>query len=138
PATPQSTRFVIGLERNAEFQVFSLNNPNRVIVELPDIRMQLPQLAGDQPVGLVRSFRGGPSGPGQSPVVIEVTAPVVVENAVMEAGPDGKSSRLVIDIVGAADIMKATTATPQAKLMRAGASGLGAVSVQPPMPRLAE
>ena len=40
------TRFVIGLERAIEFQVSSLPNPNRVIVELPDLKVQLPTLAG--------------------------------------------------------------------------------------------
>ena len=139
----QSTRFVIGLERKTEYQVFSLNNPNRVIVELPDVKMQLPLTPGDAPVGLVRSFRGGQTAPGQSRVVIEMTSPVIVEKAVMERAPDGTSSRLVLDIV-AAEVAKPSAAasppasTPQAKLMRAGAAGLGAIGVQPPMPRPAE
>ncbi|MGH6816854.1 MAG: AMIN domain-containing protein, partial [Hyphomicrobiaceae bacterium] len=49
-----ATRFVIGLDRVAEFQVFSLTNPNRVIVELPDVRFQLPPPT-DGPVGLIKA-----------------------------------------------------------------------------------
>ena len=141
PAIKQtSTRFVIGLERRAEFQVFSMNNPNRVIVELPDIKMQLPLIAGDQPVGLVKSFRGGQSAPGKARVVIDVTTPVVVEKAAIENGTDGRPARLVIDIAAAADAASPANSqqgTAQAKLMRAGAAGLGAIGVLPPAPKAA-
>lgn len=132
----QTTRFVIGLERKTEFQVFSLNNPNRVIVELPDLKLQLPATSGDAPVGLVRSFRGGQSAPGQMRVVIDVTSPVVVEKAIVEKSADGRSHRLVLDIVPATPASKPTTAAKSA--MRAGASGLGAANVQPPVPQLAQ
>jgi N-acetylmuramoyl-L-alanine amidase len=136
---PLSTRFVIGLERKTEFQVFSLNNPNRVIVELPDVKMQLPLIAGDEPVGLVKSFRGGQTAPGQNRVVIDVTAAVIVEKAVMERSADGLSNRLVIDISAASQASTANPAvSPQAKLIRAGATGLGGVGLQPPMPRAAQ
>lgn len=143
PVASQSTRFVIGLERQTEFQVFSLNNPPRVIVDLPDVKMQLPLIPGDKPQGLVRSFRGGESSAGKSRVVIETTAAVIVEKAVMERAADGKSSRLVIDIAIAGPPKPAATATPQAKQMRAGvsslgATGLGATGVSPPAPKLVE
>lgn len=43
------TRFIIGLERTVEFQVFSLTNPNRVFVELPDVMLQLPPSRARRP-----------------------------------------------------------------------------------------
>ena len=137
-------RFVIGLERKTEFQVFSISNPPRVIVELPEVGMQLPLVAGDQPVGLVKSFRGGQSAPGQSRVVIDVAVPVIVEKATMERAADGKSSRLVIDIAPAdANAKPQAGGSPLAKVIRAGAVGLGAVGVatagvQAPAPRAAQ
>lgn len=133
----QSTRFVIGLERSTQFQVSSLNNPPRVIIDLPEVKFQLPLIPGDKPVGLVRSFRGGEAAPGRSKVVIEATAPVIVEKAVMERGADGRSSRLVIDIApaGGAQAAQANQTSPQAKQMRSGAAGLGAAGIQPPTPR---
>ncbi len=36
------TRFVVGLDRKVEFQVFSLANPNRVVIELPDVELRMP------------------------------------------------------------------------------------------------
>ena len=49
PAVPQAdsepakkTRFVIALERRVDYQVISLPNPNRVIVDLPNVKLRLP------------------------------------------------------------------------------------------------
>ncbi len=144
PSQPP-VRFVIGLERQTEFQVFSLTNPNRVIVELPDVKLQLPLVAGDRPAGLVKSFRGGQTAPGKSRVVIDVAAPVIVERAQMERGTDGRSSRLVIDIAAVAGAIAPPPAPSStlAKSMRAGASGLGASviarpAVMPPAPTAAK
>lgn len=93
---PECTRFIINLDRKANYQVFSLSNPNRVIVELGDVKMRLPLKPNG---GLVSKFQGGISAPGQSRVVIDVTAPVIVEKAEIEASPDGKGYRLAIEIV---------------------------------------
>src|SRR5690349_19748795 len=52
PTEKTRTKFVIVLEHQVDFQVFALTNPNRVFVELPDVKLQLPPLPGDTPVGL--------------------------------------------------------------------------------------
>ena len=39
----QRTRFVIGLPKTTEFQVFSLSNPNRVVVQLAETKLRLPE-----------------------------------------------------------------------------------------------
>jgi N-acetylmuramoyl-L-alanine amidase len=129
------TRFVIGLERTTDFQVFSLSGPNRVIVELPDVKMQLPTHSGEQPVGLVKSFRGGLSAPGKSRIVIDVTAPVVVENASIEKTRDGKGHRLVLDIVPVDASGKLPPIARKPAKALTPASGLGAATVQPPLPK---
>ncbi len=132
------TRFVIGLEKAAEFQVFSLSNPNRVIVELPDLKLQLPQMSGTSSVGLVQSFRSGLSAPGKMRIVIDVTGPVVVEKASIEKLKDAnRTPRLVLEIVPVDAASKSGHAAGK-KALVSGASGLGAVGVQPPVPRPAQ
>jgi N-acetylmuramoyl-L-alanine amidase len=126
------TKFVIGLAHKVDFQVFSLTNPNRVFVELPEVGLWLPPHPGAEPVGLVRSFRGGLSAPGKARVVIDVTGPVIVENASVE--PDGRAARLTLEIVAADSAADIEAANRRAE-MRARASGLGAKGLQPPMPR---
>jgi N-acetylmuramoyl-L-alanine amidase len=130
------TKFIIGLERSVEFQVSSLTNPNRVFVELPEVMMWLPPDPGSAAVGLVKSFRGGQSAPGKARVVIDVTGPVIVEKAAIEKSKDGKTVQLVLEIVPAEQPLE-TKADARRTTILAGASGLGAMGVQPPMPRRA-
>jgi N-acetylmuramoyl-L-alanine amidase len=134
------TKFVIGLEHTVEFQVFSLTNPNRVFVELPDVMLRLPAQPGEAAVGLVKSFRGGVSAPGKARVVIDVTGPVVVEKAEVQRSADGKTANLVLDIVPAGLMASLAeffggSSTNNRLAMKSGVSALGAGDVQPPMPR---
>ena len=139
------TRFVIGLDRSVQFQVSALTGPNRVFVELPEVAIQLPSVPEGQTVGLVKAVRGGLSAPGKSRVVIDVTAPVVVESAVIEKARDGKGHLLVLDIVPFEQ-------SAARKPLKVAAFGLGATGVkapalpsvaatatgQPPLPKPAE
>ena len=126
------TRFIVNLERHVDFEVSSLTHPNRVLVDLPEVRLVLPDAIGDTPVGLIKSFRHGVSAPGKSRVIIDVTGPVVVEKTEIEKGQDGKSAKLTIDIVSASE---ATATIEASAAIRAGALGLGAAGLQPPVPR---
>ena len=130
------TRFVIGLEKSVDFQVSSLPNPNRVIVDLPDLKVQLPALPAGGPIGLIKSFRWGLTAPGKTSVVIDVTGPVIVEKATIEKGEGNLRPRLVLEIVPAEPGTKPTKTS--AKTFFGMISGLGATGVQPPMPRPAQ
>ena len=133
-ATPQTlhTRFVIGLNCDCDFDVLTLSNPNRVVIELPDVKLSLPESGAA--VGLVKSFRGGTAAPGKTRVVIEVAQPVVVESAHTEKIKDG-TYRLALDIVPADSGLKRTDARKNLKVQP---SGLGAAGLQPPLPKPAE
>jgi N-acetylmuramoyl-L-alanine amidase len=135
PAAPlvPRTRFVIGLDRKAEYQVFSLANPNRVVVEFPDVKFQLPAQSDNTAVGLVRSFRGGLAAPGKTRVVIDVTQPVIVESAKIEKEASG-AYRLALDILP----VEAALKTSGKKSLTPAPLGLGAVGLQPPTPKRAE
>ncbi|WP_245279952.1 N-acetylmuramoyl-L-alanine amidase [Hyphomicrobium sp. 99] len=126
------TRFVIGLASKVDYQVFSLANPNRVVVELPEISVRLPALEGKGPTGLVKSFRAGLAARGKTRVVIEVTQPVVVESSNINKDKDGQF-RLSLAIVPA----DAGIAAPQKGMAQPSALGATA-TLQPPVPRLAE
>lgn len=136
----QRTRFVIGLEKQAAFQVFSLQSPNRVVIDLPDVKVQLPVISGDQPVGLVKSFRGGLASAGKMRIIIDVTEPVIVEKSTLEPTKDSKSaSQLVLEIVPAETTAKASPRKPLlAASATASMANVGLTGLQPPMPRQAE
>ncbi len=125
------TRFVIGLDSKVDYQVFSLSNPNRVIVELPEVNVQLPTLGGNMPTGLVKTFRAGLAAAGKTRVVIDVTQPVIVESSTIVKEKDGQFRLALV-------ILPADSATASQPHGFAQPSGLGAIGLQPPLPRRAE
>ena len=126
--THERTRFIIGLEKPVPFQVFSLSNPNRVVVELPNVKAALPQHDGAKPVGLVKSFRGGLASADKLRVVLDVTEAVVVAKSAVEKSPDGKGHQLTLEFVPFETADKA-----KASKKFAPPSALGG-PVQPPIP----
>ncbi len=125
----QRTRFVISLENAVQYQTFSLADPSRVVIETPDVKMQLPVHAGEAPVGLVRSFRGGLSAPGRARVVIDTTVPAMIEKVQLDKAKDGKGVRLTLEIVP----LEAQTKPAAKKASIAPpTSGLGAAGLPPP------
>src|SRR5262245_26129748 len=121
------TRFIVGLERSTDFKVSALANPNRVLIDLPQMRLDLPNPPGETPVGGIKSFHHGLTAPGRMRVIIDVTGPVVIEKSALEKSPDGRSDLLVLDIVAAAEVTAAPDTRP------APAAGL-----QPPLPKPAQ
>ena len=136
------TRFVIGLDKPTEFQISTLANPNRVIVDLPDVRMQLPPDVTANQGGLVKSFYGGLSAPGKAKVVITVDGPVVVESHKIETSKDGKTHRLVIELAAfdaksSARKTAAAVGAPAGSALAGPTFALGAAGMAPPMPKQA-
>jgi N-acetylmuramoyl-L-alanine amidase len=125
------TRFVVGLPKRAEYDVFSLNNPNRVIVELGETRLRLPAQPKGKAVGLIKGFRAGLSAKDRSRIVIDVTEPVVVANAKIEKVEGGKGQILAIEIVPVGVVTKNARKKPFPK----PTYSLGAIGLQPPLPR---
>lgn len=135
---PKKTRFVIALERRVDYQVFALPNPNRVIVDLPSVKLQLPPTLNGAPVGIVRGFRAGLGAPGKMRVVIEVTEPVIVEKS--DFIDSGKGPALLSLEIAPANTMAALVqaAVATSTTAPAGMRGVGLGVIQPPVPRRAE
>src|SRR5512145_1293400 len=57
PAAAETTRtrFIIGVERPVDFKISALSNPNRVLIDLPQVKLELPSPPGNTPVGVVKS-----------------------------------------------------------------------------------
>jgi N-acetylmuramoyl-L-alanine amidase len=136
----QRTRFLIGLPKAASFEVFSLTGPNRVVIEVEETKLRLPVQPAGSPVGLVKSFRAGESGPSKTRVILEVTEPVIVSATSVEKTADGKSQQLVVEIMPAASVTTASIDAARVRPAKALAMepppfALGAAGLQPPLPR---
>ncbi len=94
----KQTRFVVDLTRKVGIATFTLADPYRVVIDLPQIAFKLPPHAGEQGRGLVKGFRYGLIMQGGSRIVLDVTGPVRVEKAFTLAAVDGQPARLVLDL----------------------------------------
>lgn len=93
------TRFVADLSKPTDYRIFTLSDPYRVIIDLPNVRFKLPQGLGNNGKGLVSAFRYGLFAKGKSRIVIDVVGPVHVEQSFILDAKGGKSAKLVVDIV---------------------------------------
>ncbi len=93
---PEKTRMVIELSRRADFRAFLLQNPPRIVIDLPafDWRAGMPSRP---PGSLVGAIRNGVLQPGISRIVVDLETQATVRSAFfLPAGP-GISDRVVID-----------------------------------------
>jgi len=94
------TRFVMDVSRKIELRVFTLADPYRVVLDLPQVAFQLPPKTGEQGRGLIKAFRFGLVMPGGSRVVFDLVKPARVDKAFVVEATDGAPARLVLDLVG--------------------------------------
>lgn len=96
---PDKTRLVLDLNEAVEFSVFTLADPYRVVVDLPEVGWA-PGAAQGGRRGLVSSLRFGLFAPGNSRVVLDVTGPVAVKQTMLLPPTNKDHYRLVVDLVG--------------------------------------
>ncbi|HEX2215658.1 MAG TPA: N-acetylmuramoyl-L-alanine amidase [Xanthobacteraceae bacterium] len=93
------TRFILDLSRSVEFAAFTLADPYRVVIDLPQVAFHLAAKAGESGRGLVKAFRFGLVMPGGSRIVLDATGPVRIDKAFVLAPIDTQPARLVLDLV---------------------------------------
>ncbi len=95
----KDTRFVMDLSDKVEVAVFTLANPYRVVVDLPQVTFNLPAKTGEVGRGLIKAFRYGLVMQGGSRIVIDAKSPVRVEKSFVLPPQDGQPARMVLDLV---------------------------------------
>jgi len=94
----KQTRFVVDLNRKIDFAAFTLADPYRVVVDLPQVNFKLPAKAGTQSRGLIKAFRYGLIMQGSSRIVLDAKGPVRIEKAFVLDAAEGQPARLVLDL----------------------------------------
>ena len=115
----QRTRLVIDLDRAVEFHAFTLAEPYRVILDLPEVAFALRPEANQLKRGLVSAYRFGVFAPGKARMVLEVTGPVAIDKAFVLDPVDDQPARLVVDLVKTDPETFARTAAKAAALRTA-------------------
>src|ERR1700684_388127 len=69
------TRFVMDLSRKIDLRAFTLADPYRIVLDIPQVTFQLPPKAGEGGRGLIKAFRFGLGMPGGSRVGVGLHNP---------------------------------------------------------------
>jgi N-acetylmuramoyl-L-alanine amidase len=94
----RQTRFVVDLSEKIDVAAFTLADPYRVVIDLPQVTFKLPAQAGEHGRGLVKAFRFGLIMQGGSRIVLDTKGPVRVDKAFALAAAAGQPARLVLDL----------------------------------------
>lgn len=98
-AHPDKTRFVMELSEMPSYEIFTLPDPFRVVIDLPQLVWRLPANQVPRGVGTIEDLRFGLFAPGRSRVVLDVREPVRVSGVrVLPPNTTVKGYRLVIDL----------------------------------------
>lgn len=92
------TRFVMDLSRKIELHAFTLADPYRVVLDIPQVTFQLPPKAGESGRGLIKAFRFGLMMPGGSRLVLDLAKPARIEKAFVVDATVDAPARLVLDL----------------------------------------
>jgi N-acetylmuramoyl-L-alanine amidase len=91
------TRFILDLDQAVQFRAFTLGDPYRVVVDIPQMDFRLPAGVGTTGRGLVNAFRYGLVMPGGSRIVFDLTGPARIANSTMLEAANGQPPRLVLE-----------------------------------------
>lgn len=99
-AGPDATRLVLDLSSPAEHTVMTLQNPDRVVIDIASASIDRANQAWPSDQGFVRRLRVGPQNDGDLRVVIDLSAPAHPRS--FAVAPDQASGhRLVVDLAPA-------------------------------------
>lgn len=121
------TEFELTLSKGVTVEVFTLANPYRVILDMPDVTFRLPKNSGQTGEGLIQAYRYGLFAARKARIVIDTRAPVTIETASMVNGP-GNSVRLKVRLaeITAAEFGVGTGATRSASVKKKPRNAAGA------------
>ena len=94
----KQTRFILDLDKPIQFRAFTLADPYRVVVDIPQVNFQLGAGSGGTGRGLVKTFRYGLVMPGGSRIVFDLTGPAKIANSTMLEAANGQPPRLVLEL----------------------------------------
>jgi N-acetylmuramoyl-L-alanine amidase len=91
-------RFVVELSDPVDMRTFTLNNPNRVVIDMPAVQWHLDAPPRPTGHGVIKGYRYGLFRPGNSRFVIDLNAPVTVSDPLVIPPENGMGYRVVIDL----------------------------------------
>jgi N-acetylmuramoyl-L-alanine amidase len=95
---PDRTRFVIELSDPVPTRVFTLTNPDRIVIDMPEVLWRLQGPDRPSGTGAVRAYRYGLFRPGDSRFVIDLNKPATAAEPLILPPEKGFGYRIVLDL----------------------------------------
>ena len=95
------TRLIVDLSHKIDVRAFTLANPYRVVIDMPQLTFQFSAKAGEAGRGLIKAFRFGLVMQGGSRMVIDLARPARIEKAVVIEAANDQPARLLLDLAAA-------------------------------------
>src|SRR5262245_52646445 len=92
------TRLIVDLTEKVEIRAFTLANPYRVVLDMPQVTFQFPARAGEAARGLSKAFRFGLVMQRGSCMVIDLARPAQVDMAFALGAANDQPARLVLHL----------------------------------------
>lgn len=120
-AHPGKTRFVVDVSGDVEYRIFTLADPYRVIIDLPNVEWRLPFASGTLSVGPIVAVRYNQYRASTARIVLDLVRPLTVGKSFLLPAATGSGRRLVIDLEeSSAEEFAATAGWPEEPLAEAG------------------
>ncbi|MAH83798.1 MAG: hypothetical protein CBB68_05480 [Rhodospirillaceae bacterium TMED8] len=94
-----TTRFVFEFTKGMAVNIFTLANPYRIVIDMPEVGWRLPPKPLPSASGVYKRLRYGLYQPGHSRVVLDLKGPVRVANSALIAPNGAYGHRLVLELV---------------------------------------
>lgn len=95
---PDKIRIVLDMSAPLDYTIFTLPDPYRIVVDLPQVAFELPKRARTRAVGAVGGWRYGLFEPGTSRLVVDAREPMAVVSSFVLPPSGDHGHRLVLDL----------------------------------------
>lgn len=112
-AAPDNTRVVLDVSGPAQHRLFTLANPDRLVLDITDAQIDDDLKSRASSGGMVRNVRSGPRNKNDLRLVLDLTGPVKPKSFALKPN-DQYGHRLVIDLFSAGSAKKTSPAPVKA------------------------
>ncbi|HEX3484250.1 MAG TPA: N-acetylmuramoyl-L-alanine amidase [Micropepsaceae bacterium] len=96
--SPGRARFMVEFSDPVDARVFTLTNPNRVVIDMPDVQWRIQDPARPSGKGTVKSYSYGQFRKGNSRLIVDLNGPAKVGTPELLQPEGGQGFRLQFDL----------------------------------------
>ncbi len=95
---PNKTRVVLDIQGRSDAKVFSLDDPARLVIDVPNGLWAVPFQSGERAGGAISSIRYGRLNRNMARLVLDLNYPVKLASRELLVGKNANGARLVLDL----------------------------------------